>query len=75
MQRLLPRRWVMAEVERVGAGEARRKVQTGDTLLVCAYEDEGKCGSMRLEGAVTLSELRGMLPSLPKDREVILYCA
>ena len=65
----------MAEIERISAEEARQNVQSGQALLVCAYDDEAKCGSMRLEGAVTQSELRGMLPSLPKDREIILYCA
>ena len=65
----------MAEVERISAEEARQNVQSGQAQLVCAYDDEAKCGSMRLEGAITLSELRGMLPSMPKDREIILYCA
>lgn len=65
----------MAGVERIGAEGARRKVQSGQALLVCAYEDEGKCATMRLDGAITLTELRTMLPSLTKDREVILYCA
>jgi hypothetical protein len=65
----------MAEVARISAEEARRKVQSGDALLVCAYEDDAKCASMRLEGAITFDELRRRLPSLPKDRETILYCA
>jgi hypothetical protein len=65
----------MAEVERISAEEARRKVQSGQAVLVCAYEDEAKCGTMRLDGAITLGELRRTLPSLAKDREIILYCA
>jgi hypothetical protein len=65
----------MAEVERISAEEARRKVQGGQAVLVCAYEDEAKCGSMRLEGAVTLGEFRRTLSLLPQDREIILYCA
>ena len=65
----------MAEIERVEAEEARRKVESGDALLVCAYDDEAKCGSMKLEGAITLGELREMVPSLAKDRDIILYCA
>ena len=65
----------MAEVERISAEDARGKVQGGQAVLVCAYDDEAKCGAMRLEGAVTLSEFRRMLPSLPKDREIIFYCA
>jgi hypothetical protein len=65
----------MADVERISAEEARQKVQRGQALLVCAYDDESKCGSIRLEGAITMSELRRQLPSLPKDKEIILYCA
>jgi hypothetical protein len=65
----------MAEVERISAEDARRKVQSGEALLVCAYEDDAKCATMRLDGAITLSELRPTLPSLPKDREIVLYCA
>lgn len=65
----------MAEVPRISAEEARQKVQSSQALLVCAYDDEAKCGQIRLEGAITMSELRQQLPSLPKDREIILYCA
>jgi hypothetical protein len=65
----------MAEVERIEAEEARGKVQSGEALLVCAYEDEAKCGSMRLEGAMTWGEFTRKMASLPKDGEVILYCA
>lgn len=65
----------MAEVPRISAEDAREKVQSGQALLACAYDDESKCRQMRLEGAITLSELRQMLPSLPNDQEIILYCA
>ena len=65
----------MADVERISAEAARRKVQDGSAVLVCAYEDEGKCASMKLEGALTPREFRGTLPSLSKDRELIFYCA
>jgi hypothetical protein len=65
----------MAEVERIGVEDARPKVQSGRALLVCAYDDEAKCGSIRLEGSITMRELRQMLPSLPKEREIIPYCA
>lgn len=65
----------MPEVERISAEEARRKVQNGEAVLVCAYEDEAKCATMRLEGALSLRDFRATLPSLPKDREIIFYCA
>ena len=65
----------MAEVERISAGDARRNVQSGQAELVCAYDDEAKCASMWLEGALGLRQLRDILPLVPKDREIILYCA
>lgn len=65
----------MPEVERISAEDARRKVQGGEAVLVCAYDDEAKCGSMRLEGASTLGEFRRTLPSLAKNKEIVLYCA
>ncbi|HEX3176778.1 MAG TPA: ArsR family transcriptional regulator [Methylomirabilota bacterium] len=65
----------MPEVPRISAQEARRRVQQGQAVLACAYDDEAKCAQMRLEGAIDLRELREMLPSLPKDREIVLYCA
>lgn len=65
----------MAEVPRVAAETARRKLQNQEALLVCAYDDETKCNQIRLEGALTLGELRQRLTSLPKEQEIILYCA
>ena len=65
----------MPEVERISAEDARRKVQNSQAMLVCAYDDEAKCATMRLEGARSLREFRGALPSLPKNREIIFYCA
>ena len=64
-----------ADVERVSPEEARRRVQSGQALLVCGYEDEEKCNRMKLEGAIALRQLREMLPSIPRDRELIFYCA
>ena len=46
----------------------------GKALLVCAYADEVKCGWMRFDGSITLSELEARLPSLPRDQEIIFYC-
>ena len=46
-----------------------------NAFLVCAYEDEEKCRKNYLEGATTLRELQGREDSLPKDSELIFYCA
>ena len=64
-----------SDVPRIDVEEARRWVESGRALLVCAYEDEAKCRSIRLAGSVTLSELQRRLPALPKDQEIIFYCA
>lgn len=59
--------------ERISASDARQRVRAG-ALLVCAYDTAEKCRQNQLEGSVPLTELeqRG---SLPKDRELIFYCA
>ena len=64
----------MAEARRVKPQEARRKVQAGEVLLVCAYENEEMCDRMRLEGAMTLGELNSRLSGIPKEQEIIFYC-
>ena len=50
-------------------------VTTNQLPFVCAYVDEAKCSRMRLDGSITLSELSARLPSLPRDQEIIFYCA
>ncbi len=64
----------MAAVIRIEPGEARRRVQVGEALLVCAYDNEELCGRMRLEGAITLGELNARLPGIRKEQEIIFYC-
>jgi hypothetical protein len=63
------------EPRRVTPQEIHPKVQSGETLLVCAYDDDAKFRRLRLEGAISLPELKSLLPSLPKDREIVFYCA
>lgn len=65
----------MVEISRVSVQEARRQVAAGRALLVCAYPDEAKCNRMKLEGSITLSELQARLAALPKDQQLIFYCA
>ena len=65
----------MPEVERIEADEARRRVAARQAVLVCAYEDDEKCDRMRLEGAMSLSEFKLRAAMLPRDRDVIFYCA
>jgi len=62
-------------IERVSAGEARREVEAGRSLLVCAYDDENKCRQMRLANAVTLHDLQRRMDSIPRNQTLIFYCA
>jgi hypothetical protein len=62
------------DVERVSVEEARREAQAGRALLVCAYDD-AKCTRVPLQGATTLSELSRRAASLPRDQQLIFYCA
>lgn len=62
----------MSKPERLSPKDARERVMAGKALLVCAYDDEQKCASMRLTDSVTLGEL----PRLQSDdRQLIFYCA
>jgi rhodanese-related sulfurtransferase len=62
------------QVERVEVEKAREAVEAGRALLVCAYDD-AKCARMRLGGSITVRELEQRAASLPKDQEIIFYCA
>jgi hypothetical protein len=65
----------MAEIQRIDPEEARERVQSGQALLICAYDDERKWDRMRLEGSVSLQELESEAEALPRDLELIFYCA
>jgi hypothetical protein len=65
----------MAEPERISAEEVRRKVKSGQVLPVCAYDEEERFRSAHLEGAISFPEFEARLPSLPKDQEIVFYCA
>jgi hypothetical protein len=62
------------EVERVNVQDARREVESGRALLVCAYDD-AKCARVRLQGSITARELGEREASLPREQELIFYCA
>ena len=65
----------MATVQRISPQEAHDRVASGQALLVCAYDDEQKCRHYHLEGALSLSEFRSQESSVPRDKEIIFYCA
>jgi hypothetical protein len=60
---------------RIGPEEAYRHVKSGEAILVCAYDDEATFQKNHLEMALSLGEFQKRLPGIPKDREIIFYCA
>jgi len=65
----------MADVSRMSVEEARSKVDAGRALLVCAYDDEQKCSKINLQGSINMAQLASRVATLPKDQEIIFYCA
>lgn len=62
-------------VPRITPEDARRKVQDGEALLVCAYPDPDKFTKNCLQGAISRQEFESRVASLPKNSEIIFYCA
>ena len=60
---------------RVSPEEARNRIKSGAALLVCAYDSNEKFDELHLEGAISLNEFNSRLSSVPKEQEVIFYCA
>ena len=65
----------MPNAIRIPVQTARQKIMAGQALLVCAYTDDAKFASNRLEGALSLQAFQSRLPELEKSREIIFYCA
>lgn len=62
------------DIQRISPEMTYEKVRAGDAILVCAYGD-GKCKDILMEGALLRGEFETMLSTLPKDQEIIFYCA
>ena len=63
------------DARRISPQDTYRQVTAGQAILVCAYEDETKCSTMMLQGAISLKEFESRLPNLKKDQPIIFYCA
>jgi hypothetical protein len=63
-----------ATADRISTREARDRLKAG-ARLVCAYDSDEKFRQNRLEGGIPLSELRSREGDLPKETELIFYCA
>jgi hypothetical protein len=62
------------EPGRIPAAEVYRQVKEGKAILVCAYPDEAKCSTMKIEGAISRIEFESRLPGIQKDQAIIFYC-
>jgi uncharacterized protein (TIGR02284 family) len=62
-------------VKRIPAREAHERVASGRAMLVCAYDSPEKFEHNHLEGAISLKDFESQASSIPKDREIIFYCA
>lgn len=62
-------------VERIDSMTAHELVQSGKALLVCAYDSEEKFRGNQLEGAISFFELEARKSRIPKDKEIVFYCA
>ena len=60
----------MASVEKLSPKEVREHTVP---LLVCAYEDEGKCKRIQIDGALSLKEFQARLPDIPKNERIVFY--
>jgi len=62
-------------VTRITPEETFQKLRAGKALLVCAYDSDERFRNLHLDGAISLAEFKEKLPSLPKDQEIVFYCA
>lgn len=63
-------------VERISPPEARQHMKAAPSaMLVCAYDDPEKFDQYHLEGAISLNEFETLEDGIPRDREIIFYCA
>ncbi len=58
---------------RISAQEARRRAESGQALLVCAYDDEQKCRDAGVTGSLTHRDFLAQLASIPRTREIIFF--
>ena len=60
---------------RIGPEETYQKVKAGLALLVCSYDSETVFQKTHIDMSISFGEFQKRLPSLPKDQEIIFYCA
>ncbi len=61
-------------IDRIQPQEAKRLVEQGSAMLICAYEDQ-RCKDLLLNGAMLRSEFESKLPAAARNETLIFYCA
>jgi len=61
--------------KKIDVVNARRAVVQGSALLVCAYGDAERTEKFRLAESLSLKQFAARTPTLPKDHQIIFYCA
>lgn len=54
--------------------EARELFEEKNAVLVCAYDDDGKCRKLGVEGSIPMSEFRSKVDRLPKTQPIVFVC-
>ena len=60
---------------RIEVSEAQRRLSNSTAKLICAYEEPEKCRQYHIDGATPFHQFQPMVTKLPKDAELIFYCA
>ncbi|NLG44116.1 MAG: hypothetical protein GX547_12775 [Phycisphaerae bacterium] len=61
---------------RMSPESVRQRMESDDPpLLVCGYDNDRKCQENAIEGAITYNQFANQLDQIPKEREIIFYCA
>ena len=66
---------ILKDIARVSPNEVHPRVHSGSSLLVCAYDNQEKFEKNHLQGAISLDVLKLKASTLPKDQELVFYCA
>lgn len=59
---------------RISPKQAHADIQSG-ALLVCGYDDDSRFQKYRLDKAISFRALQARENTLPKNSELIFYCA
>jgi hypothetical protein len=60
----------------ISAETVRRKMESGqDVMFVCAYDDDAKCKNTGVSDGLSFSQFKRQQASIPKDRQIVFFCA